>query len=84
MAISKAELENGSVVKTSALDRQVAGGHYKGLKIQPIEYCHANGLGFIEGAVVKYVTRWPNKGGIDDLRKARHCIDMLIELEGKA
>jgi len=69
---------------TSALATQVAGTHYKGLAIQPVQYIHANGLPFIEGSVVKYVTRWRAKGGIADLEKARHLIDLLIELEQKA
>ena len=38
-------------------------------------------IGFIEGCVIKYVSRWRAKGGVDDLRKARHFIDLLIELE---
>lgn len=67
----------------SALNTQVAGDHYKKLKIQPVEYIHANGLPFIEGNVVKYVTRWRDKGGIKDLEKARHFIELLIELESK-
>lgn len=65
----------------SALDVQVAGSHYKDLKIQPVEYIHANGIPYLEANVVKYVTRWRNKGGIADLEKARHYIDLLIELE---
>ena len=65
----------------SALDTQVSGTHYKSLKIQPIEYIHANGLQFAEGSVIKYVTRWRNKGGIADLEKAKHFLDLLIELE---
>lgn len=65
----------------SSLGTQVGGDHYKDMAIQPIEYIHANKLGFIEGAVVKYVSRWRNKDGIRDLRKARHFLDMLIELE---
>lgn len=65
----------------SALDTQVDGDHYKTLAIQPVEYIHANGLPFIEGSVVKYVSRWRSKGGIKDLEKARHFIDMLIDLE---
>jgi hypothetical protein len=65
----------------SALDVQVAGGHYKDLKIQPVEYIHANGIGYFEGNVIKYVSRWRAKGGLADLEKARHYIDMLIELE---
>ncbi len=65
----------------SALEQQVGGDHYKRLAIQPVEYIHRNGLGFIEGCVIKYVSRWRDKNGIDDLRKARHFIDLLIELE---
>lgn len=77
-----AHLPDQSTPKSqSALDVQVGGGHYKNKAIQPVEYIHANGLGFCEGCVVKYVTRWRDKGGIADLEKARHFIDLLIELE---
>jgi hypothetical protein len=65
----------------SALEVQEGGDHYKRLKIQPVEYIHANNLPFIEGSVIKYVSRWKNKNGIADLRKARHFLDLLIELE---
>ena len=65
----------------SALEQQEGGSHYKDLPIQPVEYCHRNGLGFCESSVIKYVTRWRSKNGIDDLRKARHFIDLLIEME---
>ena len=70
----------------SALDRQEGGNHYKDLAIQPIEYIHANNLPFCEGSVIKYVTRWRAKNGIKDLEKAKHFIELLIELEtrGKA
>ena len=67
----------------SPLDTQVAGSHYKDLKIQPVEFIHANGIGYFEGNVIKYVSRWRAKGGVADLEKARHYIDLLIELEGK-
>ena len=67
--------------KQNALDVQVAGDHYKKLKIQPIEYIHANSIPFAEGSAIKYLTRWRDKGGIKDLEKARHFIDLLIELE---
>ena len=67
----------------SALEHQEGGTHYAKLKIQPIEYIHANGIGFAEGSVIKYVTRWRDKNGIADLKKARHFIDLLIELEEK-
>ena len=65
------------------LDKQVAGDHYKKLKIQPIEYIHANNIPFAEGSAIKYLTRWRDKGGIADLEKAKHFIELLIELEKK-
>jgi hypothetical protein len=64
-----------------ALATQVAGGHYKNLPVQPAEFCHKNKLGKLEGDVVYYVTRWRQKNGLEDLRKARHTLDILIELE---
>lgn len=64
------------------LDIQVGGGHYKSLKIQPIEYIHANSLGYCEANVVKYITRWRDKGGLQDLQKVKHYVDLLIQLEG--
>ena len=65
----------------SALDVQISGNHYKDKGIQPIVYIHANNLGFCEGNVVKYVTRWREKGGEADLRKAIHYLELLIQLE---
>lgn len=65
----------------SANDKQVGGDHYKKKAIEPWDYIAANGLGFFEGSIVKYVSRWQDKGGIKDLEKARHFIDKLIELE---
>tara|TARA_R110002074_G_scaffold6811_1_gene30309 strand:+ start:296 stop:547 length:252 start_codon:yes stop_codon:yes gene_type:complete len=66
-----------------ATDRQVAGDHYKNLEIQPIEYILANDMGFCEGAIIKYISRWKNKGGVEDLRKIKHFCDFLIEKELK-
>lgn len=63
----------------SALGTQVDGDHYKKLGIQPIEYIRANGLGYEEANVVKYITRHASKGGRKDLEKAKHYIDLLIE-----
>lgn len=65
----------------SSWDHQVGGDHYKQFKIQPLEYALENDLGICEHAVIKYVSRWRDKGGIEDLRKARHYIDLLIERE---
>jgi hypothetical protein len=68
----------------SALDIQVGGDHYKNMPIQPMEYSMANGLDACQHTIIKYVTRFRDKGGIQDLEKARHVIDMLIEFERKA
>ena len=65
----------------NALEIQVDGGHYKDLPIQPVEYIHANGIGYFEGNIIKYVSRWRSKGGIKDLEKAKHYVELLIELE---
>ena len=65
----------------TANTRQVAGVHYKDKVIQPWDYIAANALGYFEGNVIKYVSRWRDKGGVEDLRKARHYLDKLIELE---
>lgn len=68
----------------SALDVQVGGEHYRTLKIQPAEYCHANNIPKLEGDAIYYLTRWRAKNGLEDLRKARHTISLLIELEERA
>lgn len=63
----------------SAKDYQIGGSHYKNKGIQPIEYIMSNGLGFCEGNVIKYVSRWRDKNGLDDLLKAKHYLEFLIE-----
>lgn len=68
-------------LEDNALNVQVDGDHYKDLLIQPVQYIHANNIGYFEGNVIKYITRYKNKNGLDDLKKARHYIDLLIELE---
>ena len=77
------EMSMGGPLTSNALGKQVDGGHYKDLKIQPIEYIHANNIPFAEGNIIKYVTRWRAKGGIKDLEKAKHFIELLIELEAR-
>lgn len=64
----------------AALNEQVGGAHYKDLPIQPAEYTERNKLTYLEGAVVKYITRWRSKNGLEDLEKAKHCIDLIIEI----
>lgn len=65
----------------SSFDRQVGGGHYKDYAIQPLEFCVKNNIPFLEGNVIKYICRWRKKNGVQDLEKAKHYIEMLIELE---
>jgi hypothetical protein len=66
------------------LDIQVSGSHYKDFAIQPVEYCMNNGLDYCQSNVVKYITRFRSKNGVEDLEKAKHYIDLLIafEMEG--
>lgn len=69
---------------TAANEIQIGGDHYKEKSIQPWDFIAANGLGYFEGNIVKYVSRWRDKGGINDLKKARHYLDKLLELEDNA
>lgn len=65
----------------SANDLQVGGDHYKGQKIliEPWDYCMANQLDPMQFGIIKYTTRWPDKGGIQDLRKVQHYLQKYIE-----
>ena len=79
--------KNDGMTSINALQKQVAGRHYKNNKIQPVEYIHANNLSFLEGCIVKRITRWRDKDGFEDLEKIKHEVDLLIQLEkanGKA
>ena len=66
---------------TNALDKQVAGDHYKNLAIQPVEFIHANGIDYLAGNVVKYISRHKAKGGASDVRKAIHYCELILQLE---
>jgi len=65
----------------SAKDIQIGGSHYKHLAIQPADFIHDNRIPWLEGNVIKYVVRHRDKNGLEDLKKARHYLDMLIEKE---
>ena len=65
---------------TNPLDKQEGGSHYD-LPIQPLEYIHANQLGYIEGNIIKYATRHRNKNGAEDIKKIIHYCELLLELE---
>lgn len=65
----------------SALDTQPGGVHYKEMKIQPIEYVIANNIGYCEGNVIKYVSRHRTKNGKEDILKAIHYLQFILEFQ---
>lgn len=65
----------------STTKTQVGGDHYTKLAIQPMRYSMDNKLDACQHTIIKYVTRFRDKGGIQDLLKAQHVLDMLIEYE---
>lgn len=66
---------------SSALDVQAGGKHYKTMKIQPVVYITENNLSYLQGNVIKYISRYKDKNGLEDLKKAKHYIDLIMELE---
>lgn len=77
------DIINASMEENKALGIQVGGSHYRKYAIQPVEFIERNNLSFCQGNIVKYVCRYKDKNGIQDLLKARHYIDILIEIEQK-
>ena len=77
------EEEEKEEINIKASETQIGGSHYSDMAIQPIEFIHKNNLSFIQGNIIKYVCRYKAKGGIEDLQKAKHFIDLLIEFEEK-
>ena len=73
--------DEDDIEPATALEVQEGGSHYKDMEIQPMEYCFKNKLSYPVSNVIKYVSRYQRKNGIEDLKKAKHCIDLLIELE---
>ena len=68
--------------KASIRSSRISPEHYKQFEIEPFDFIHKNGLGFAEGNVIKYVCRWREKNGVEDLKKAIRYIELLIEGEG--
>lgn len=82
IAVKPRKVELGQKIDgTNALDTQVGGDHYKSMAIQPVEFCMKNNLNFCVSSAIKYLCRYKSKNGKQDLEKARHFIDLLIELE---
>jgi len=65
----------------SALGQQIGGLHYKSMPIQPIEFCQKNGLNYAESNAIKYVCRHRAKNGKEDIQKAIHMLEILMEIE---
>lgn len=65
---------------SSPLEVQIGGKHYRELFIQPVEFIERNAIPFLEGCVIKRMCRHTNKNGVEDLLKAKHEIDLIIEL----
>jgi hypothetical protein len=74
-------MEMESLEANNPLNTQVGGSHYKDCKIQPIEFIHANNLGFMEGCIVKYAARHKQKNGAEDIKKIIHYANLILKLE---
>lgn len=74
-------MEALEVQTDNPLQSQVGGSHYKDLKIQPVEYIHANGFDFLTGNIIKYASRHRNKNGAEDVRKIIHYAELILKLE---
>jgi hypothetical protein len=79
--LAQSELLSKRAEKGSVLEAQVGGDHYKSMKIQPVEFIHANKLDFFQGVVIRYVCRHKNKNGRQDLEKAIHFLQLALELQ---
>jgi len=80
--IIEQEQKNMGKSSVTANEQQVGGDHYK-TEIQPWDFIVANNLGYLEGNIIKYVSRWKDKGGVEDLKKAQHYLQKLIEIVDK-
>lgn len=78
VCVDRFKLIPNKAASADPLSTQVGGDHYKDMPIQPLEFMIANGIPFAEGSVIKYVSRWRKKNGVQDLKKARHLLDVLI------
>ena len=69
--------------KPRANEQQIGGAHYAVKAIQPWDFIVANNIGYLEGNIIKYISRWKDKNGIEDLKKAQHYLQKLIETHDK-
>lgn len=81
--VDKVGTAAAQAVTPNPLNSQEGGDHYKHFPIQPAEFIHTNNIPYLEGNVIKYICRHNRKGGLEDLLKAKHYIDIIINLEYK-
>ena len=74
---------HGNITEEDFDDRVNHPKHYTNGKIEPIDYIIGNGMDYLEGNIIKYISRYKFKNGIEDLHKARFYLNMLIEREAK-
>ena len=67
--------------RNQAKREQVGGDHYSKMTIQPIDFITENKLSFMQGNIIKYICRYKDKNGLQDLKKAQHYLNMLLEKE---
>jgi hypothetical protein len=68
---------------TPANAKQIAGKHYKQFQYQPWDVVLDWELGYLDGTALKYIARWKDKNGLEDIKKAIHFLEKLIEVEEK-
>ena len=73
--------KKNSLLSLSALTKQEGGGHYKAMKIQPVEYIVENNIPYCEANVIKYVSRHREKNGAQDIRKAIHYLELILQMQ---
>jgi hypothetical protein len=79
-SINNATPAEWDAIRPDPLKYQVGGDHYTKMKIQPIEYIHANKMDFMDGCIVGYISRWRDKGGVQDLQKIKQFVDLIIKM----
>lgn len=76
------DINNGTIKAPLIINsKQVGGNHYAKKYIQPWDYIVSNNMGYLAGNIIKYVSRYKDKNGIEDLKKAMHYLEKLIEVE---
>ena len=76
-------IPKGTLAAKAEGKKQIGGNHYSNMAITPTRYILENNIGWLEGNAIKYISRYKNKNGVEDLKKAIHYIELIIEKETK-